>query len=415
MFTADESQPRPVSSHYLSWFGLLAATTTTALAIWLQTSSPIDPFPSYTVARVEISPPHEKDPLRSAEHILQDLYAPEDGFALDHGDDDWIWSLGNGELRQVNMKTMTSKKFAQTGEPHELCGALFMEEHCGRPLGLFKLPLEDQARYQQYVPDSVKEQKPLFLVADAYKGLLLVLSGGEVVTLLTSVQHKPIYFANAIARAQNGTIYMSDTSSRFRRNQVLLECLEAQPTGRIIAWDPDTGMSRVVVDKLPFPNGIALQNNDKHLLISLTTRHQIAKLDLTDASARPQLFAALPGLPDNIHVSYVKEWERSVLWVGLGSKSSIITKILNSAPNLRKLLASFPPKHLLKFFKRYGIMLAIDAETGQTLYSYQDPDGRTPYIAGIHFDEKYGYIGSWKNHFLAKIPREELFSVNLDV
>lgn len=324
MFTADESQ-RPVRSHYLSWFGLLAATTTTALAIWLQTSSPIDPFPSYTVARVEISPPHEKDPLRSAEHILQDLYAPEDGFALDHGDDDWIWSLGNGELRQVNMKTMTSKKFAQTGEPHELCGALFMEEHCGRPLGLFKLPLEDQARYQQYVPDSVKEQKPLFLVADAYKGLLLVLSGGEVVTLLTSVQHKPIYFANA------------------------------------------------------------------------------------------QLFAALPGLPDNIHVSYVKEWERSVLWVGLGSKSSIITKILNSAPNLRKLLASFPPKHLLKFFKRYGIMLAIDAETGQTLYSYQDPDGRTPYIAGIHFDEKYGYIGSWKNHFLAKIPREELFSVNLDV
>lgn len=410
--TSSNSHPSVVGRRLVSFCSLLVAVIAVALALWIQFASPIDPFPSFVVDSVEIPPPDEMDPLRAAQHILQNLSAPEDGVALEG--DEWIWSLGNGELRHVNMRTMISTKFAQTGQSHELCGKLSMEEHCGRPLGLLKLPIEDRARYQQYVPELVHTQKPLLLVADAYKGLLLVLSGGEVVTLLTKVEDKSLYFANAIARAQNGIIYLSDTSSRFRRNQVLLESLEAQPSGRVISWDPDTGTSRVVADQLAFPNGLILQNDDQSLLIASTTRHQILKVDLEDASAPPQIFAALPGLPDNLHVSYVEEWKRSVLWVGLSTKATIITHWLNSLPQLRKALAMLPPNLILKCIKRYGLLLALDAESGQILRSYQDPEGRTAYIAGIHFDNKYGYIGSWKNHFLARIPTDKLFSVELE-
>ena len=263
------------------------------------------------------------------------------------------------------------------------------------------------------MPDSLPKQTPLFLVADAYKGLLLALSGGDVISLLTVVEGKPLYFANAIARAQNGIIYLSDSSIRFRRNKVLLEVLESRQTGRVIAWDPDTGVSRVVIDQLPFPNGIVLQKNDQHLLISLTTRQQIVKLDLTDASAHPQLFVALPGPPDNLHISYIEEWGQPVLWVGLSTKSSIITQWMNGSSNLRKVIAMLPPHKLLNFFKQYGIFVGLDVETGKILHSYQDPEGSTPFIACTHFDEKHGYIGSWKNHFIAKILREKLFLVNL--
>ena len=138
--SSNETQ-RHGGRRYFSWFDLMVTAITMALAIWVQISSPIDPFPSFSLAIVETSPPDEQDPLRSAEHIFQDLYAPEDGFILDG--DEWIWSLSNGELCQVNMKTMESKKFAQTGKSHELYGQLFMEEHCGRPLGLLKLSVED--------------------------------------------------------------------------------------------------------------------------------------------------------------------------------------------------------------------------------------------------------------------------------
>lgn len=414
------------------------ATIVLALAVWIQLFSSwdhgltiIDPYEAFEIERVDLpSPPDEKDPLLvDVEHVLPGFEAPEDGFRLDGNDNDWIWSMGNGDLLRVNLDTMSAVAFAHTGETHEDCGALHMENRCGRPLGLLKLPLEDYVRYQRYFDrnagdDGTSEtETPLCLVADAYKGLLLVSSTGTIVPLLTYVAGEPLFFANAMARARNGDIFLSDSSSRFRRNQVLLETLEARPTGRIVSWNPDTETSSVVANNLPFPNGLVLHDNDQSLLVSLTTRHQIVQIDLSkpkhsednenNEAPSPRLFAALPGIPDNLHVSYSHEWNRSVLWVGTSTKSSPVIRFLSKQPWLRKLLAMLPREKLIKCFKKYGLLLALDTDTGRLLRAYQDPSGNTAYIAGIHFDESYAYIGSWLNRFLARIPREKLFSVDL--
>lgn len=378
----------------------------------------IDPFPSFEIEKVELPSPDETDPLLiDVEHILKDYVAPEDAFLLndDNNNNIWIWSMGNGDLLKVDMNTMTGVTFAHTGENHKDCGDFHMEPRCGRPLGMLKLYTdEDRSRYQSYLNN---DETPLFLVADAYKGLLLVSTKGGIVTLLTDVAGQKLFFANAIVQAQDGTIYLSDSSSRWRRNEVLTELLESQPTGRVISWVPETGISNVVVDKLPFPNGLALRNDDQRLLIALTTRHQIVQVDLTmkndDGEKKVELFAALPGLPDNIHVTYVEEWKKSVLWVGTATKSSAITHLLNWYPMLRKILATLPRSILMKCFKRYGLLLALDADTGKILHAYQDPTGTTSYIAGIHFDKKYAYIGSWMNPFIARIAKEKLFSVQV--
>jgi hypothetical protein len=387
----------------------------------------IDPYPSFEIEKVGlISPPDETDPLLiDVEHVLKDYVAPEDGFLLDDDNNNnnnnnniWIWSMGNGDLLKVDMNTMAGVTFAHTGEKHIDCGEFHMEPRCGRPLGMLKLSTdEDRSRYQRYL-NNVNDETPLCLVADAYKGLLLVSTKGTIVTLLTDVADQKLFFANAIVQAQDGTIYLSDSSSRWRRNEVLIELLESQPTGRVISYNPTTGISNVIVDKLPFPNGLALRNDDQSLLIALTTRHQIVQVDLTMKSGgskkkEVELFAALPGLPDNIHVTYVEEWKKSVLWVGTATKSSAITHLLNWYPMLRKLLATLPRNILMKCFKRYGLLLALDAETGKILHAYQDPTGTTSYIAGIHFDEKYAYIGSWLNSFIARIPKEKMFSVQV--
>ena len=378
----------------------------------------IDPFPSFEIEKVELPSPDETDPLLiDVEHILKDYVAPEDAFLLndDNNNNIWIWSMGNGDLLKVDMNTMTGVTFAHTGENHKDCGDFHMEPRCGRPLGMLKLYTdEDRSRYQSYLNN---DETPLFLVADAYKGLLLVSTKGGIVTLLTDVAGQKLFFANAIVQARDGTIYLSDSSSRWRRNEVLTELLESQPTGRVISWVPETGISNVVVDKLPFPNGLALRNDDQRLLIALTTRHQIVQVDLTmkndDGEKKVELFAALPGLPDNIHVTYVEEWKKSVLWVGTATKSSAITHLLNWYPMLRKILATLPRSILMKCFKRYGLLLALDADTGKILHAYQDPTGTTSYIAGIHFDKKYAYIGSWMNPFIARIAKEKLFSVQV--
>ncbi len=408
----------------------LGTSIALAVAVWIQYFSSwdpsgcrftiIDPCPSFDIERVYLPyPPDEKDPLlMEVEHILHGFVAPEDGFRLDGVGENWIWSMGNGDLLKVDLETMTALTFAHTGEAHEDCGDLDMENTCGRPLGLLKLPLEDHGRYLQYLEGTSREEteSPLFLVADAYKGLLLVSSKGRTIPLLTSVDGKPLYFANAMARARNGSIYLSDSSSRYRRNQVLLENLESRSTGRIVMWNPDTGLSNVVTNNLPFPNGLVLRDDDTSLLVSLTTRHQIVEIDLTkDKEDRsPTVFATLPGIPDNMHVSYSHEWKRPVLWVGTSTKSSPIIRFLNRHPGLRKVLAMIPRDKLIKCFKKYGLVLALDPFTGKLLRAYQDPTGTTAYIAGVHFDDSYAYLGSWRNPFLARIPREKLFAVDFD-
>jgi len=93
--------------------------------------------------------------------------------------------------------------------------------------------------------------------------------------------------------------------------------------------------------------------NDRSLLVALTTRHNIVKIDLQNKGSPPaehEVVAFLPGVPDNLHVVYSDEWKRSVLWVGTSTKSSPIVRLLNRQPRFRQLLAMLPRDLLLKCF-----------------------------------------------------------------
>lgn len=75
------------------------------------------------------------------------------------------------------------------------------EKLCGRPLGL---------RFD-------KTSGKLY-IADAYLGLAAVGHHGGVATLLsTHVQGRPVLFANDLDVHRNGSIFFTDTSSRYSR------------------------------------------------------------------------------------------------------------------------------------------------------------------------------------------------------
>lgn len=75
------------------------------------------------------------------------------------------------------------------------------EKLCGRPLGL---------RFDMETGD--------LYIADAYHGLLKVgPEGGLAVSLATHVEGKPILFANDLDIHKNGSIFFTDTSSRYNR------------------------------------------------------------------------------------------------------------------------------------------------------------------------------------------------------
>lgn len=207
---------------------------------------------------------------------------------------------------------------------------------------------------------------------------------------------------------------MSDTSARFQRNKVMLEIMESGETGRIIAFHPQTAESHEILTDLPFPNGLALINNDSTLLIALTSRHHIVQCQLLhdDQPKRSlKLFASLPGNPDNMHLHYDLKSKRQLLWVGLATKQTVIARTVARFPYLRKVLGLFPLPTLIKFLKPYGVLLALDVSTGNIVHVFQDPTARTAYIAGVHFIGEFAYIGSWKNSFLARLPSAKIFDI----
>ena len=75
------------------------------------------------------------------------------------------------------------------------------EPKCGRPLGL---------RFNGDTGD--------LYIADAYYGLLVVGPEGGIATpLSTHVEGRPILFANDLDIHKNGSIFFTDTSTKYNR------------------------------------------------------------------------------------------------------------------------------------------------------------------------------------------------------
>jgi sugar lactone lactonase YvrE len=108
------------------------------------------------------------------------------------------------------------------------------------------------------------DAKGRLIAADAYKGLLAVTPDGAVNLLTDHVTpDDPIRYADAVIVAPDGTIYFTDASTRFSPSDwggslgaSLLDMMEHSATGRVLAYDPETGKTRIVASSpvhLPRP------------------------------------------------------------------------------------------------------------------------------------------------------------------
>ncbi len=125
------------------------------------------------------------------------------------------------------------------------------------------------------------------IAADAFKGLLAITPDGRVTVLADHVTpDDPIRYADAVVVAPDGTIYFTDASTRFSPAQwggtfeaSVLDIMEQSATGRVLAYDPATGKTRIVAHGLSFANGIALSSDGHTLFVNETGRYRIWKID----------------------------------------------------------------------------------------------------------------------------------------
>lgn len=161
----------------------------------------------------------------------------------------------------------------------------------GRPLGL------------SFLPDG------RLIVANHGLGLQQVTPDGAVKVLVAEAGKRPILFANDLDISKNGIVYFSDSSWRYNTttlgsefsSYLFPDMIDGRASGRVLAHNIATGKTRVLLDGLYFPNGIALTADGRALWIAESNRYRILSLDLEGSGSASIIVDNLPGTPDNLN------------------------------------------------------------------------------------------------------------------
>lgn len=227
---------------------------------------------------------------------------PEDTLIDDDGS--VLTGLVDGRILRVSADGRTITTVADTG---------------GRPLGL------------EWLPDGK------VLICDANRGLLTLGKDGRIATLLSEVDGRPMRFCNNADVTPDGTIYFTDSSTRFGVDEWMADLLEHSTTGSVYRLTPDGELTRLATGRA-FPNGVALSGDRRTLFWAETATYALYKLDLTVEAAEPVHVAEIPGLPDNI-----ARGSDGLIWVAVGSpRNAVLDFLLPKQPALRKLVWSLP-------------------------------------------------------------------------
>lgn len=254
----------------------------------------------------------------------------------------------------------------------------------GRPLGL---EIDAQGR---------------LVIADADKGLLRGdVESGAIEVLATEADGVPLRYADDVAIASDGTIYFSDASSRYGLAETNLDLLEHGGHGRLLAFDPESGLARTLLDGLQFANGVALAHDESFVLVVETGAYRVRRYRLTGVGAGEDdvLIENLPFFPDGISTG-----SEEVFWVSLLTPRSGVLDAIHPHPSLKTMMSRLP-KFLHPPVRDYGFVLGIDAR-GEVVYNLQDPSGvQFAQVSGITEHEGFLYLGSLGREYFGRIPR----------
>ncbi len=141
------------------------------------------------------------------------------------------------------------------------------------------------------------------------------LDGGAVRTLADRVGDRALLAVNNAAVAADGTVYFSDSSTRFPMPQWRADLIQRTRTGRLLRRTPD-GVVTELLGGLEFANGVALAADGSYVAVAETGACRLQRVWLTgERAGRSEVFVdGLSGYPDNIALG-----SDGLVWVALPS------------------------------------------------------------------------------------------------
>jgi sugar lactone lactonase YvrE len=235
----------------------------------------------------------------------------EDVVVVTHGPDEGAVFTGteDGNIFRVSHDGRRIDRVAHTG---------------GRPLGL------------EIGPDG------RLLVCDAHRGVLRIdTATGAVEPVTDSVAGRKMVFCNNAAVATDGTIWFSDSSTKFGIDKWKDDFVQDTRTGRLLRLTGE-GAVEVVLSGLAFANGVALSAAEDYVAVAETAARTVVRRWLTGerAGQRDYLVRDLAGYPDNI-----ARGSDGLIWVTIASPTDPVVERLHRAPLwLRRQVTRIPDR-----------------------------------------------------------------------
>jgi len=237
------------------------------------------------------------------------------------------------------------------------------------------------------------------IVADAVKGLLAISPDGKITTLATEHGGVPFGLTDDVEPGADGNYYFSDASSKYALTQFMLDLLEHGANGRLLAYDPRTRATHLLLDKLHFANGVAVAPDASFVLVAETAEYRVRRVWLAGPRAgQADVFIEnLPGFPDGISSN-----GRGIFWLAMVAPRDAQLDGLLPRPFLRKLLLRLHLPNPAP--RRYAMVLGLDA-AGRVVHNLQDASANA--YAPITAVQEHGgmlYLGSHMENSLARLP-----------
>ncbi|XP_023540078.1 protein STRICTOSIDINE SYNTHASE-LIKE 6-like [Cucurbita pepo subsp. pepo] len=315
----------------------ITAVALVATAVVFYKLDPFDPasLPAEELSRaVEAVEECNGRMLQGAERVgVAELKAPED-FAYDSDLGLVYTGDSDGWLKRVRLNDSAVEKWAFTG---------------GRPLGV-----------------ALGHDGSVF-VADADKGLLKVSKEGVVETLTTEAGGLKFQLTDGVDVADDGTVYFTDASSKYRLHNFIFDMLEGRPLGRLLRYDPTTKTTELLVGDLYFANGVVVAPSQDFVVFCETPLRRCRKYYIAgDRKGSIEKFVDnLPGTPDNI-----KYDGHGHFWIGLATEMTSFWYLALKYPVIRKIMAITRRHGWRPNLEKNGGAVAVNLEGKQVGWYY---------------------------------------------
>jgi sugar lactone lactonase YvrE len=288
-------------------------------------------------------------PGAGAEDVVVGIHGRDEGVVFTGTEDGSIFRIGH-DGRRVD-------RIAHTG---------------GRPLGI-ELDLDGR-----------------LLVCDAHRGVLRIdTASGAVEPVTDSVRGRRMVFCNNAAIASDGTVWFSDSSTKFGVEHWKDDFVRDTRTGRLLRLATD-GSIDVVLDGLAFANGVALSRDERYVAVAETAARTVVRHWIAGerAGQRDFLVTDLPGYPDNI-----ARGSDGLVWVSIASPIDPLVERLQRGPHwLRRQVTRIPERMQPK--PRRTVRAQAYDDAGRLVRDVDVATGDYHMVTGVREHEGRLWLGS---------------------